>query len=85
MIDDSGKPATFDSKALCQGRLQDNLSSNELEKLTPGLIEMLEHAADARQRLLDVESSMSVVEENSDGAVSYFPITVSRLEKSLVE
>ena len=78
VIDESGKPATFDAQVLSQERLQDNLSNSELEKLTPGLVEMLEHAADARKRLLNIESSMSMVEETSDGSVSYFPITVSR-------
>ena len=74
----SGKPATFDAKVLDHGRLQDNLSDSEFEKLTSELAEMLEHAADARHRLHSIESSMSAVEDVSDGSVSYFPITVSR-------
>ncbi|CAK8697491.1 unnamed protein product [Clavelina lepadiformis] len=82
IIDISGKLVTLSSKVLSQARLQDNLSPQELEKLTPEILKMLEHAQSARQRSMDIESSISVVEENSDGTVSYFPITVSRRPNS---
>ena len=78
VIEVSGKLFSFEAKALSHGRLKDNLGSTEYDKLTPEVIGVLEHAINVRQRLLDIESSMSVVEEQSDGSVSYFPITVSR-------
>lgn len=81
VINVNGKPYTFSAKLLSQGRLEDKLTEAELSKLTPDLIEILEHGVDARQRLLDIESSLSVTEESSDRSVSYFPVTVSRYVK----
>ena len=78
VISTEGKPHTFAAEVLSPGRLEDKVTEAELDKLTPELIGMLEHAVDARQRLLDIESSLSVTEEHSDRTVSYFPVTVSR-------
>nr|XP_018670432.1 serine/threonine-protein kinase PLK4-like isoform X1 [Ciona intestinalis] len=76
IIDQTGKLITLDSQDLRRLPLDQNCEA--IANLTPEYQDMLTHALTSRQKALDIESAISVVEENSGNDSSYFPITVSR-------
>uniref|UniRef100_H2Z6T3 Serine/threonine-protein kinase PLK4 n=1 Tax=Ciona savignyi TaxID=51511 RepID=H2Z6T3_CIOSA len=75
IIDAVGKLTTLDNRVVQRFPLDDGCE--EISKLSPEHRNMLNHALTSRQKALDIESAISVAEENGDNDSSYFPITVS--------
>uniref|UniRef100_H2Z6T2 Serine/threonine-protein kinase PLK4 n=1 Tax=Ciona savignyi TaxID=51511 RepID=H2Z6T2_CIOSA len=70
---------TLDNRVVQRFPLDDGCE--EISKLSPEHRNMLNHALTSRQKALDIESAISVAEENGDNDSSYFPITVSRFHR----
>uniref|UniRef100_H2Z6T1 Serine/threonine-protein kinase PLK4 n=1 Tax=Ciona savignyi TaxID=51511 RepID=H2Z6T1_CIOSA len=75
IIDAVGKLTTLDNRVVQRFPLDDGCE--EISKLSPEHRNMLNHALTSRQKALDIESAISVAEENGDNDSSYFPITLT--------